>query len=80
MAPEETTRSWINQAAGGDLRRDSQPNRPDRSAATQVILISIYRALHLCGLNPTQTIADALRTYLATGQRPPLPDAALTNH
>ncbi len=56
------------------LRKNSQSNRSDRGAATQAILMSVYRTLKLRGLNPTKTIADALRTYLATGQLPPLPD------
>ena len=57
------------------LRKNSQSNRSDRGAATQAILMSVYRTLKLRGVNPTETIADALRTYLATGQLPPLPDA-----
>jgi transposase len=56
------------------LRKNSQSNRSDRGAATQAVLMSIYRTLKLRGLNPTKTIANALRTYLTTGQLPPLPD------
>jgi len=56
------------------LRKNSQSNRSDRGAATQAVLMSVYRTLKLRGLNPTQTIADALRTYLATGQLPPVPN------
>ena len=56
------------------LRKNSQSNRSDRGAATQAVLMSIYRTLKLRGLNPTKTIADALRTYLTTGQLPPLLD------
>ncbi len=56
------------------LRKNSQSNRSDRGAATQAVLMSIYRTLKRRGLNPTKTIADALRTYLTTGQLPPLPD------
>jgi transposase len=55
------------------LRKNSQSNRSDRGAATQAVLMSVYRTLKLRGLNPTKTIADALRTYLTTGQLPPLP-------
>jgi len=36
--------------------------------------MSVYRTLKLRGLNPTNTIADALRTYVETGQLPPLPE------
>ena len=39
----------------------------------KAILMSAYRTLKPRGPNPTKTIADALRTYLATGQLPPLP-------
>ncbi len=56
------------------LRKNSQSNRSDRGAATQSVLMSVYRTLKLRGLNPTQTIADALKTYLTTGKLPPLPE------
>ena len=56
------------------LRKNSQSNRSDRGAATQAVLMSVYRTLRLRGHNPTKTIADALKTYLETGQLPPLPD------
>jgi transposase len=61
------------------LRKNSQSNRSDRGAATQAILMSVYRTLKLRGLNPTRTIADALKTYLATGQLPPLPDTDIAD-
>ena len=40
--------------------------------------MSIYRTLKLRGLDPTRTIAAALREMLQTGKLPPLPakDAA----
>ena len=56
------------------LRKNSQSNRSDRGAASQVILMSIYRTLRLRGHNPTKTITNALKTYLITGKLPPLPD------
>ncbi len=56
------------------LRKNGQSNRSDRGAATQSVLMSVYRTLKLRGLNPTKTIADALKTYVATGNMPPLPD------
>ena len=55
------------------LRKNSQSNRSDRGAATQAVLMSVYRTLKLRDLNPTKTIAHALRAYLTTGQLPPLP-------
>jgi hypothetical protein len=56
------------------LRKNSQSNRSDRGAATQAVLMSVYRTLKLRGLNPTRTIADALTSYLTTGKLPPLPE------
>ncbi len=55
------------------LRKNSQSNRSDRGAATQAVLMSVYRTLKLRGLNPTKTIAETLKTYLTTGKLPPLP-------
>jgi len=55
------------------LRKNSQSNRSDQGAATQSVLMSVYRTLKLRNLDPTKTIADALRTYLTTSQLPPLP-------
>jgi len=55
------------------LRKNSQSNRSDRGAATQAVLMSVYRTLRLRALNPTKTIADALKTYLLTGRLPALP-------
>ena len=55
------------------LRKNSQSNRSDRGAAAQAVLMSVYQTLKLRGLNPTKTIADALRTYLTTTKLPPLP-------
>ncbi len=57
------------------IRKNSQSNRSDDGAATQAILMSIYRTLRLRGLDPNKTIATALRTYLTSGQLPPFPDA-----
>ena len=45
------------------LRKNSPSNRSDRGAATQAVLMNVYRTLRLRGLNPTKTIADALKTY-----------------
>ena len=56
------------------LRKNSQSNRSDRGAATQAVLMSVYRTLRLRSHNPTEIIANALRAYLTTGQLPLLPD------
>jgi transposase len=55
------------------IRKNSQSNRSDKGATTQAVLMSIYRTLKLRGQDPVQTVAAALRTYVATGQLPPLP-------
>ncbi len=55
------------------LRKNSQSNRSDRGAATQAVMMSVYRTLKLRGLNPTKTIVNALKTYLTTGRLPTLP-------
>jgi hypothetical protein len=61
------------------LRKNSQSNRSDRGAATQSVLMSVYRTLRLRGLNPTETITNALKTYLTTGTLLPLPDADIAD-
>ena len=55
------------------LRKNSQSNRSERGAATQAVLMSIYRTLKLRGHDPLKVITNALRTYLKTGTLPPLP-------
>ncbi len=55
------------------IRKNSQSNRSERGAATQAILMSIFRTLRLRGLDPIKTIVDVMHTYVATGQLPPLP-------
>jgi transposase len=55
------------------IRKNSLCNRSEQGAATQAILMSVYRTLKLRGLDATATIAAALRTYVETGKMPPLP-------
>ena len=61
------------------IRKNSQSNRSQRGATTQAILMSVYRTLKLRGLDPVKTIAAALRSYLLTGQLPPLPPPPIAN-
>jgi transposase len=61
------------------LRKNSQSNRSERGAAVQGLLMSVYRTLKLRNLNPTNTIARALRTYVTTQKLPPLPTASSAN-
>jgi transposase len=55
------------------IRKNSLCNRSEQGAATQGILMSVYRTLKLRGLDATKTIAEALRTFLQTGKLPALP-------
>jgi hypothetical protein len=55
------------------LRKNSQCNRSERGAATQAVLMSVYRTLKLRGHDPRATIEHALRHWSQTGQLPPLP-------
>jgi hypothetical protein len=55
------------------MRKNIQPNRSDKGAATQGVLMSVCRTLKLRGQDLLLAIPRALRTYLATGHLPPLP-------
>jgi transposase len=57
-----------------NLRKNSQCNRSRRGAATQAVLMSVYRTLKLRGHDPRAAIKQALCTYAATGELPPLPE------
>lgn len=61
------------------LRKNSQCNRSQKGAATQAVLMSVYRTLKLRGHDPTDTMAIALRTHLTTGKLPPLPAPVVAN-
>ena len=61
------------------LRKNSQSNRSEKGAATQAVLMSVYRTLKLRDQDPMDTLAAALRTYLATDKLPPLPAPAAAN-
>ena len=61
------------------LRKNSQANRSEKGAATQAVLMSVFRTLKLRGLNPIPAITEALRRCTLTGQLPPLPESAATN-
>jgi transposase len=55
------------------IRKNSLCNRSEQGAATQAILMSIFRTLKMRGLDATKTIAEAMKTCLQTGKLPPLP-------
>lgn len=56
------------------MRKTSLCNRSENGANVQAILMSVYRTLKLRGLDPLETIVNALKTYVRTGSLPPLPD------
>jgi transposase len=56
------------------LRKNGQANRSERGAATQSVLMSVYRTMKLRGLAPKKTIVEAVRQCVATGRLPHLPD------
>ena len=58
------------------MRKASYGNQSEPGAATRGILMSVCRTLKKRGLDPLQTILDALRSYAATGTLPPLPEKA----
>jgi len=55
------------------LRKNSQSNRSARGAATQSVLMSVYRTLKLRGHDPLAVMVAALRDYMRTGELPALP-------
>jgi len=61
------------------LRKNSQSNRSEQGAATQSVLMTVFRTLKLRGHDPIRTVTDALKTYVQTGQLPPLPAKATAN-
>jgi hypothetical protein len=56
------------------MRKNSYCNRSANGANTQAILMSVYRTLKLRGLDPLETIVTALKSYVATGSMPSLPN------
>ncbi len=61
------------------LRKNSQSNRSEKGAATQAVLMSVYRTLKLRSHDPLKVIPAALQTYLTTGKLPPLPDPVVAD-
>ncbi len=54
-------------------RQNSYANGREDGAETQAVLMSVFRPLKQRGHNPVSAVLDAVRTYLRTGQLPPLP-------
>jgi hypothetical protein len=55
------------------IRKNSYANRSLRGSDTQAALMSIFRTLKQRGYDLLDSIVQALKTYLTTGQLPPLP-------
>jgi transposase len=55
------------------VRKNSYANGSDDGAETQSVLMSVFRTLKQRGHNPVSAVLDGVRTYLRTGQLPPLP-------
>ena len=55
------------------IRKNSYGNRSEVGADAQAVLMTIFRTLKQRGHQPMETIVQALRTYVLTGQLPHLP-------
>ena len=58
------------------MRKASYGNQSEVGARTRAVLMSVCRTLKNRGLDPLQTLLDALRTYATSGTLPPLPTKA----
>lgn len=56
------------------MRKNSYNNRSAKGAYTQSVLMSVFITLKQRGLNPIDTVIEALRVYIKTGKLPPLAD------
>jgi transposase len=54
-------------------RENSYADGGEDGAETQAVLMSVFRTLKQRGHDPVSAVLDAVRTYLRTGQLPPLP-------
>ena len=54
------------------MRKNSYNNRSERGAKTQSVLMSVFFTLKQRGLNPVDTVKQALRIYITSGKLPKL--------
>jgi len=54
------------------MRKNSYNNRSVKGARTQSVLMSVFITIKQRGLNPIDTVVEALRIYIKTGKLPPL--------
>jgi hypothetical protein len=62
------------------MRKASYGSGSDRGAATRSVLMSICRTLKQRGIDALAATEAALRSYIATGKLPPLPDLATSEN
>jgi len=60
------------------MRKNSFHNMTDEGALVQAILMTVFRTLKRRGLKPVDTMVEALRKYVVTGELPPLPERPAT--
>ena len=54
------------------MRKNSYNNRSEKGASTQSVLMSVFFTIKQRGLNPVDTVKEALKIYTKTGQLPAL--------
>jgi transposase len=61
------------------MRKNSYNNRSEQGALTQSVLMSVFFTIKQRGLNPVNTVKDALKIYIETGKLPTLAEIAVSN-
>ena len=60
------------------MRKNSFHNMTDEGALVQAMLMTVFRTLKRRGLNPVDSLVEALREYVVTGALPPLPESPIS--
>jgi hypothetical protein len=61
------------------MRKNSFNNRSEKGASTQSVLMSVFFTIKQRGLNPVDTVKQALKIYLKTGTLPQLKEFTASN-
>jgi len=61
------------------MRKNSFNNRSEKGASTQSVLMSVFFTIKQRGLNPVDTVKEALKIYLKTGTLPRLKEFTASN-
>jgi hypothetical protein len=61
------------------MRKNSFNNRSEKGASTQSVLMSVFFTIKQRGLNPVETVKQALKVYLETGTLPALKEFTASN-